>query len=136
MLAESHEPPQSYKTRNWPAYNEALKRRVWRKIHLGVDGQTLEVRAVEITGNQIGVSPVLPDLLNQTPTEKEIASITADGAYDTRKCHDAIADHGANAVIPPVKNAQPWKAISAGAVARNEDALYETAGTAPHGTRL
>jgi hypothetical protein len=43
-----------------------------------------------------------------------------DGAYDTRKCHDAIASRGANAVIPPRKNAQPWKAVTAGAVVRNE----------------
>jgi len=34
------------------------KRRVWRKIHLGVDEQTLEVRAVEITGSHIGDAPV------------------------------------------------------------------------------
>jgi hypothetical protein len=32
------------------------KRRVWRKIHLGIDEETLEVRAVEITGNHIGPS--------------------------------------------------------------------------------
>jgi hypothetical protein len=31
----------------------------------------------------------------------------ADGAYDTRKCHDAIADRGAHAVIPPRRNAKP-----------------------------
>jgi hypothetical protein len=30
------------------------KRRVWRKIHLGIDEETLEVRAVEITGSHIG----------------------------------------------------------------------------------
>ena len=41
-------------------------------------------------------------------------------ASHTRKCHDAIADRGAQAVIPPRKNAKPWKAITAGAVARNE----------------
>ena len=30
------------------------KRRVWRKIHFGIDEETLEVRAVEITGRHIG----------------------------------------------------------------------------------
>jgi hypothetical protein len=59
-------------------------------------------------------------LLSQIPPDQEIASVTADGAYDTRKCHDAIAERGADAVIPPRKNAKPWKAITAGAVARNE----------------
>ena len=96
------------------------KRRVWRKIHLGIDEETLEVRAVEITGSHIGDAPVLPDLLNQIPACEQIGSVTADGAYDTRKCHDAIADRGAHAVIPPRKNAKPWKTVTAGAVARNE----------------
>ena len=96
------------------------KRRVWRKIHLGIDEQTLEIRAVEITGNHIGDAPVLPDLLSQIPPDQEIGSVTADGAYDTRKCFDAIADRGAHAVIPPRRNAKPWKPTTAGAVARNE----------------
>ncbi|AUR05778.1 transposase, IS4 family (plasmid) [Phaeobacter inhibens] len=96
------------------------KRRVWRKIHLGIDEETLEVRAVEITGNHIGEEPVLPDLLNQIPAYVQISSVTADGAYDTLKCHDPIADRGAHAVIPPRKNAKPWKTVTAGAVARNE----------------
>ena len=46
--------------------------------------------------------------------------MTADGAFDTRKCHDAIAARGAAAIIPPRKNAKPWKPDTAGAVARNE----------------
>jgi hypothetical protein len=96
------------------------KRRVWRKIHLGIDEETLEIRAVEITGSHIGDAPVLPDLLSQIPADEEIASVTADGAYDTRKCHDAIADRGAHAVIPPRKNAKPWQTVTAGAAARNE----------------
>ena len=96
------------------------KRRVWRKIHLGIDEETLEVRAVEITGSHICDAPVLPDLLNQIPAHEQIGSVTADGAYDTRKCHDAIADRGAHAVIPTRKNAKPWKTVTAGAVARNE----------------
>jgi hypothetical protein len=96
------------------------KRRVWRKIHLGIDEETLEVRAVEITGSHIGDAPVLPDLLNQIPAYEQIGSVTADGACDTRKCHDAIADRGAHAVIPPRKNAKPWQTVTAGAAARNE----------------
>ncbi len=41
-------------------------------------------------------------------------------AMETRKCRDAIATCGAHAVIPPRKNAQPWKPTSTGATARNE----------------
>ena len=96
------------------------KRRLWRKIHIGVDEQTLEIRAIEITGSNVGDAPMLPELLDQIPTDVEIGSVTADGAYDTRKCHDAVADRGAHAVIPPRKNAKPWKPSTAGAIARNE----------------
>lgn len=96
------------------------KRRLWRKIHLGIDEKTLEVRAIEVTSSHIGDAPMLPDLLNQIPPDQEIGSVTADGAYDTRKCHDTIADRGAHAVIPPRRNAKPWKPTSAGAIARND----------------
>ncbi len=96
------------------------KRRVRRKIHLGIDEKTLEIRAVEFTSSGIGDAPMLQELLDQIPPEQEIGSVTADGAYDTRKCHDAIADRGAAAVIPPRKNAKPWKPNTLGAVARNE----------------
>ncbi|SIO00473.1 Transposase DDE domain-containing protein [Rhodovulum sp. ES.010] len=63
---------------------------------------------------------MLPELLDQIPADVEIGSVTADGAYDTRRCHDAVADRGADAVIPPRKNAKPWKPSTAGAIARNE----------------
>ena len=96
------------------------KRRVWRKVHLGIDEQTLEIRAVEVTSSDVGDAPMLPELLSQIPPDQQIASVTADGAYDTRKCHDAIAERGAAAIIPPRRNAKPWKAGSAGAAARNE----------------
>ena len=96
------------------------KRRIWRKIHIGIDEETLEVRAVEVTTSNVGDAPILPELLNQTPADQTIGSVTADGAYDTRKCHDAIAARGAHAVISPRKNAKPWKPTSAGAIARND----------------
>ena len=66
------------------------KRRLWRKIHIGIDEQTLEIRAVEVTSSSIGDAPMLPDLLNQIPPDQELGSVMADGAYDKRKCHDAI----------------------------------------------
>lgn len=63
---------------------------------------------------------MLPELLDQIPADQEIGSVTADGAYDTRKCHDAIADRGAHAIVPSRRNAKPWKPSTKGAVARNE----------------
>jgi hypothetical protein len=96
------------------------KRHLWRKIHIGIDEQTLEVRAIEVTGSNVGDAPILPDLLNQITPDQEIGSVTADGAYDTRKCHNAIAARDAQAVIPPHKNAKLWKPDTARAIALNE----------------
>ncbi len=58
------------------------KRRVWRKIHIGIDEKTLEIRAAEFTTSEIGDAPMLPELLDQIPPEQEIATVTADGAFD------------------------------------------------------
>ena len=64
-------------------------RRQWRKVHLGVDAQTLEIRAIEVTDNAIGDAPMLPQLLAQIPEDELLHSVSADGAYDTNACHEA-----------------------------------------------
>ena len=95
-------------------------RRQWRKVHLCIDAHTLEIRAIEVTDNSVGDAPMLPELLAQIPPDEALASVSADGAYDTRTCHAAIAQRGAQAVIPPRKNGKPWKATFVGASVRNE----------------
>ncbi len=59
-----------------------------------------------MTSNRIGDAPVLPDLLAQIPAEERIGSVTADGIYDTKGCRGAIAARGADAIIPPRRNAR------------------------------
>ena len=66
-----------------------------------MDEETLEIRAACVTTRNVGDAPMLPDLLEQIPPDQEIAMVTADGAYDTRRCHNVIAARGAAAVIPP-----------------------------------
>ena len=82
--------------------------------------ETLEVQAVEVIRNNTGDTPMLPELLNQIPPDQGIELANADGAYDTRKCHDAIAARKAQAAIRPRKNAKPRKPKSAGAFSRIE----------------
>ena len=97
----------------------------------GIDEKTLEIRAAELTTSDVGDAPMLPELLDQIPPDREIASVTApsrglrtnhcgtpDGAFDSRKCRGAAA-RGA-AIIQSRKNAKPWRADTAGAIARNE----------------
>jgi hypothetical protein len=80
------------------------KRRTWRKLHLGVDEAGGEIVAVVLSTNDMGDSEVLPDLLQQI--QDPIHQVSADGAYDTFGCHDAITERGATAVIPPRENAR------------------------------
>ena len=96
------------------------KPRQWRKVHLGIDADTLEIRAIEVTGSRVGDAPMLPELLDQIPTDQPIDKVSADGAYDTRACHAAIAARSACAVIPARKNARPWLETTPGAQAWNE----------------
>lgn len=43
------------------------KRRVWRKIPIGIDEKSLEIRAAEFTTSEIGDAPMLTELLGQIP---------------------------------------------------------------------
>ena len=85
-----------------------------------MDTATSDIRAVEFTPSSDGDSPILPELLNQIPEDEEIGTMTADGAYDTRRCHAAIIGRKATAIIPIRKNGRPWKEDCQAAIARNE----------------
>ena len=97
-----------------------------------MDTATSDIGAVEFTPSSDGdIEPVsatgssepargLPELLDQIPEGQEIGTVTADGAYDTRRCHTAIIDRQATAIIPIRKNGRPWKEDCPAALARNE----------------
>jgi transposase len=76
-------------------------RRRWRKLHLGVDADTHEIVAVELTPDDVGDISVIPDLLNQI--DVDVASMTADGAYDSEAVYDFVAERHPEAaiIIPP-----------------------------------
>ncbi len=84
-------------------------RRQWRKVHLGIDVDTLEIRAIEVSDNGTGDAPMLPCLLDQIDTDEMIARVSGDGAYDTKDCHAAIERRGAPAIIPTRRNASRGK---------------------------
>ena len=95
-------------------------RRQWRKLHIGIDAETLQIRAVHLTTNNVSDSQVLGDLLDQIPENERIDLVYTDGADDTKYCRQVIADRQAHAVIPPRKNASPWKDSRASSAERNE----------------
>ncbi|PZX16349.1 DDE family transposase [Palleronia aestuarii] len=98
----------------------ATRRREWRKVHLTMDTATGDIRAVEFTTSRQGDSPILPELLSQIPADEGIETVTADGAYDTRRCHAAILEHRAEPIIPIRRNGRAWKPDCPAAISRNE----------------
>jgi hypothetical protein len=62
------------------------KRRTWRKLHIGVDEHSGEIRAVVLSSN-MGDGELLPKLLAQV--EEPLAQVSADGGYDQRSCYQA-----------------------------------------------
>jgi IS5 family transposase len=67
------------------------RRRSWRKLHIGVDADSGEIVAVEVTGREIDDAAAADALLDQNADP--IASFTADGAYD----RDRVPGEGASA---------------------------------------
>jgi hypothetical protein len=67
------------------------------------------IRSMEVTDNGIGDAPVLPALLGQIPADEKIASVSGDGAYDTKDCHEAIALRAAHAIIPTRRTPSPGR---------------------------
>jgi hypothetical protein len=85
------------------------KRRTWRKLHLGVEPESGEIQAVELTEAKISDDAMVAPLLEQI--DQPIDALAADGAYDKRKVYDALNKHAPNAkaLIPPRKNARIWQ---------------------------
>nr|ALG88611.1 transposase DDE domain protein [Pectobacterium carotovorum] len=64
------------------------KRRVWRNLHLAVDAGTHEVICADLSLNNVTDAEAFPGLIRQTHRKVKVAC--ADGAYDTKLCHDEL----------------------------------------------
>lgn len=84
----------------------AGRRRVWRKLHLAADSATHEIICADLSLSGTTDAQILPGLINQT--HRKIREALADGAYDTRYCHDALLRKKIRPLIPPRSGAQYW----------------------------
>ncbi|EPY7254700.1 IS5 family transposase [Klebsiella pneumoniae] len=82
------------------------RRRIWRKLHLAVDSNTHEIICADLSLNNVTDSEAFPGLIRQT--HRKIRAASADGAYDTRLCHDELRRKKISALIPPRKGAGYW----------------------------
>lgn len=105
----------------------AERRRQWRKLHIDIDAQTLQIRAIFVTSNNVSDAAVLPSLLQQLPADEALESLTGDGAYDTQPVHEAVIEYGAIPIISPRKNARIRKGSVF--VHRNADGWDEVSGS-------
>ena len=77
-------------------------KRAWKKLHLGVDRSGVIVAELLTDGNADDSNTAL-DLLGTI--EDDIASFTADSAYDTIAIYDAAEARNAKVIVPPRRTA-------------------------------
>jgi len=83
------------------------RRRSWRKLHIGVDADTGQILAAELTNCDVDDGSQVGALLNQITDP--LASFIGDGTYDQTCIYDTIAkrDPDAEVIIPPRSTAVP-----------------------------
>ncbi len=86
----------------------APKNRAWRKLHLAVEVGTGEIVASDLTRRRTHGCARVPVLLEQI--DNRVASVSADGAYDTEGVYEAAHAQGegraVRVLIPPGRDAQ------------------------------
>jgi hypothetical protein len=77
------------------------RRRSWRKLHIGVDADSGEIVAVEVTRRDIDDAAMTGGLLDQIADP--VASFIADGSYDQDQVSQAVAERHPDAavIVPP-----------------------------------
>jgi hypothetical protein len=82
-------------------------RRAWRKLHIGLNAETGEIVAADLTTNDVDDASQVGSLLGQVAGP--VASFTGDGAYDQDGVYRAVADHQPEAavIVPPRATAVP-----------------------------
>jgi len=73
------------------------RRRSWRKLHLGVDAESGEILAIELTRKEIDDAARSGALLDQLTDP--ITSFTADGAYDQDRVYETVAERYPDAAV-------------------------------------
>src|SRR5689334_496842 len=76
----------------WIRKHGVRSRRRWRKLHVGIDADKHEIVASELTPDDVGDVSQVPELLDQI--DAPIASMTADGAFDSAAVYHAVAERG------------------------------------------
>jgi hypothetical protein len=82
-------------------------RRTRRKLHLAIDAETHEIRAVMVAEAKVDDAEMVDHRLR--PIDRPVARAAADGAYDKRKAYRVLEPRTGCILIPPRRNARIWK---------------------------
>lgn len=106
----------------------ASKRRIWRKLHLGMDPDSKEIMVAELIGNGSGSGDgqIGKRLMKKAP--KNAKRIFGDGAYDGIEFRQEVESIGAEPIIPPPRNAVIHPDTTDAAIKKRNDAVCEISG--------
>jgi IS5 family transposase len=99
------------------------KRRSWRKLHAGIDADSGEIVAFDLTDKDVDDAAHVETLLDQLAEAP--ASFMADGAYDRSAVLDAVLARNPSArfIVPPCKGAVPGPTAATAPTLRDHDVL-------------
>ena len=83
-------------------YGKKSKKRPWRKMHISINSDNMEIEAMEITENNVGDTEVLEDLI---PSDTNVEKLIADGGYYSIELLEKLCAQGILPVIPPPSHA-------------------------------
>jgi hypothetical protein len=91
----------------WLIEKHGTRRRTWRKLHIGVDAETGQILASELTSSDVDDGSQVEPLLDQITAP--LASFTGDGAYDQGSIYGIVAPRHpyADVIVPPRSTAVP-----------------------------
>ena len=122
----------------WCASKHGMQRlRTWRKIHLAVNANDLQIVGCKLTHSRIQDGTPLNELIDMVPGE--IRQIIGDGAYDKFHCYEVAHRRGSKGIFPPQTGARlsletphHRKAASQSAIRQRDQAIE---GVRKHGRK-
>lgn len=106
-------------TGQWCEEKHGGGRKTWKKLHIAVDQESQIIVASTLTTHLVGDSSQVIPLLDQT--ESDVASLKADGAYDSNPLRQQLDGRGIKCVFPPPSNAALSKLADSHPTQRDKD---------------
>jgi transposase len=80
------------------------KRDQWKKIHIAMDLNSMQIVSVAYTDSNVNDCEVVKEMCNEI--KGVVRSVRADGAYDTEEFYRIISGWGARAMIPAARTSK------------------------------